>query len=49
MPNIYTGYIMLLDDQNRVRWMGSGEASKEEIDMLIGVIDALSNEEDLAA
>ena len=30
IPNKYTGYIFLLDEDNRVRWRGSGRMSEEK-------------------
>lgn len=35
MHNIYTGYVFLVDGIGRVRFAGSGEASEEEVEMLI--------------
>jgi ATPase complex subunit ATP10 len=37
MHNIYTSYVFLLDGIGRVRWAGSGEGSKAEVESMIGI------------
>ena len=37
LPNKYTGYVFLLDKENRVRWRGSGEALPDELPFLFQV------------
>jgi len=35
MHNVLTAYVTLVDDQGRVRWMGSGEPTEKELTILI--------------
>nr|AKM76486.1 AT1G08220-like protein [Geranium phaeum] len=42
--NLLTGYIFLLDKFGRIRWHGSGEASKEELDSLLSCTSLLLEE-----
>lgn len=44
IPNKYTGYIFLLDKNNRVRWRASGLPIEGELDCLYKCIDELKNE-----
>ena len=37
MHNIYTAYVFLLDGAGRVRWAGSGEGSKAEVESMIEI------------
>lgn len=41
LPNKYTGYVYLLDKNNKIRWRGSGNAEKYEIDNLFKITDEL--------
>ena len=41
IPNKYTGYLFLLDGQNRVRWRGSGQAEEKDLESLFRGIDDL--------
>ncbi len=34
LPHKQSGYVLLLDSKNRVRWQGSGLATPEDIKML---------------
>lgn len=40
LPSKYTGYVFLLDAQDRVRWIGSGEATESDLEDLYRYIDA---------
>ena len=44
MHNIMAGYVFLLDDLGRVRFAGSGEASPEEVEKLVGFAKELIQE-----
>ncbi len=44
MHNIMAGYVFLLDDLGRVRFAGSGEASTEEVERLVGFAKELIKE-----
>lgn len=46
LPNAYTGYIYLLDKQNRVRWKACGEAKPAELDMMIKFVKQIAAEKD---
>ena len=41
IPNKYTGYLFLLDKENRVRWRGSGRAEESDLNLLFRGIDEL--------
>jgi len=41
MHNTYTSYVILIDKFGRLRWMGSGKATDEEIENLSNGIDTL--------
>jgi len=45
LPNVYTGYAYLLDEQNRVRWHGCGEATEEEVKTLLTCAQQLVEEQ----
>jgi ATP10 protein len=44
LPNKYTGYAYLLDQQNRVRWRGCGQAEEGEIQAMIKCAELLVEE-----
>mmetsp|Transcript_19694 Transcript_19694/g.19794 ORF Transcript_19694/g.19794 Transcript_19694/m.19794 type:complete len:236 (+) Transcript_19694:178-885(+) len=44
IPNKYTGYIFLLDSNNRIRWRACGSASTTDTDLLIKMTNALIDE-----
>lgn len=41
LPNIYTGYIFLLDRNNMIRWRASGFATLDELDTLVTIANTL--------
>jgi ATPase complex subunit ATP10 len=45
MHNSLTGYALLVDYEGRVRWMGSGEASEEEAQLLVNCTKELCEEQ----
>jgi hypothetical protein len=45
LPNKYTGYAFLVDSEKRVRWKGSGQATDEEIKILLECTRKLVAEE----
>lgn len=46
LPNAYTGYIYLLDKQNRVRWKACGEAKPAELEMMKKFVKQIAAEKD---
>ena len=44
IPNVFTGYVFLIDNKGRVRWRGCGLAKPEEIKTLIKCAELLSQE-----
>ncbi|KAK9168485.1 hypothetical protein Syun_000625 [Stephania yunnanensis] len=47
--NLLTGYIFLLDGFGRIRWQGSGFATKEELTSLLSCTSLLVEENEMAA
>jgi hypothetical protein len=45
IPNVFTGYIFLLDKDNHVRWIGTGETSQEEFGYLKTAVYQLYQEQ----
>jgi ATPase complex subunit ATP10 len=41
LPNIFTGYIFILDRDNRIRWKACGEPTEDEIRTAVAVIRSL--------
>lgn len=44
LPNIYTGYVYVLDRENKVRWKASGEPTQKEIKSIFEAFQQLQEE-----
>ena len=44
LPNKFTGYVVVLDKDNKVRWRGCGAAEDEELQMMFECIEKLQGE-----
>jgi len=44
LPNKYTGYVYLLDGDNKVRWKGCGTAKEEEVQVMLRCAESLLEE-----
>ena len=44
VPNKFTGYVVVLDKDNKVRWRGCGTAEEGELQVMFDCIDKLGKE-----
>ena len=44
LPNKFTGYIVVLDKNNKVRWRGCGTAESQEVELMFECIEKLRQE-----
>lgn len=44
LPNSYTGYVFLLDKQNRIRWQSCGKPSDKELQLLLNLTQEIKLE-----
>jgi hypothetical protein len=44
LPNKFTGYVVVLDKNNRVRWRACGQAEQEEVELMFQAIEKLKQE-----
>ena len=45
LPNKFTGYVVVLDKDNKVRWRGCGTAEQGELDVMFDCIERLKGEQ----
>jgi hypothetical protein len=45
IPNRVTGYAYLLDKQNKVRWIGTGKGTEQELEYLFSCTEQLLQQE----
>ena len=46
LPNKFTGYVVVLDKDNKVRWRGCGTAEDEELQVMFDCIEQLQSEQE---